>query len=318
MRKHGLASLLLKLNKLVPHLSQANQSSMSQIKTFVFVDLETTGLPHLEHNKTRITEFCAVAVRADHIELGCFPRVHNKLSMCFNPMKMISPEATTITGLSNELLEQQTRFSSETVDVIGKWLEMNQKPICLVAHNGNKFDYPILRAEVQKTGNDLPEDILCLDSLIAFRNIDTLETQVVKEPPKEVPFQFNDEFDEILNQALDEYEKQRKLTPEEVQKMNETTPKKQTICTQSGSGGPVEASRRNFNRIKEFSSYKLEDVYRRLTSKEPLRSHEAEGDVVMLVTCAAVYGEKFTKFANEKSVKLTEIPVMKPGTKIGS
>lgn len=71
---------------------------MDMIKTFVFLDLETTGLPHLEYNKTKITEFCAVAVQASHIELGCFPRVHNKLALCFNPTKMIQPECTKITG----------------------------------------------------------------------------------------------------------------------------------------------------------------------------------------------------------------------------
>jgi three prime repair exonuclease-1 len=71
---------------------------MSPIKTFVFLDLETTGLPHLEHNLTKITELCAVSVQADHIELGVFPRVHNKLNLCFNPHKMISPDSTEITG----------------------------------------------------------------------------------------------------------------------------------------------------------------------------------------------------------------------------
>ncbi|KYB28263.1 Three prime repair exonuclease 2-like Protein [Tribolium castaneum] len=281
-------------------------------------DLETTGLPHLEHNKTRITELCAVSVRADHIELGCFPRVQNKLSLCFNPMKMISPEATSLTGLSNDLLEYQASFSSDAVDVIRKWLEMNQKPICLVAHNGNRFDYPILRAEVEKTRNKLPEDILCLDSLNAFRSIDTLEAEAVKQPPKgEIPFEFNDGYDELLSQAVDEYEKQMKLTPEQVQKINETTPQKQKICSTTGNGGPGASTKRNFGHIREFVSYKLEDVYKRLTSKEPISAHEAEGDVTMLVTCAAVYGEKFVKYANDNSKRLSEIPAMTPGRRIG-
>ena len=69
------------------------------IKTFVFFDMETTGLPHLEYFKTKITELSLVAVQSDHIELGVFPRVQNKLSMCFNPNKLISLEASKNTGL---------------------------------------------------------------------------------------------------------------------------------------------------------------------------------------------------------------------------
>lgn len=100
MKIRELTNLLKYSQSVFRFSSQTKQPPgvMSQIKTFVFFDLETTGLPQHEHNKTKITEFCAVAVQADHIELGCFPRVHNKLSFCFNPMKMISPEATTMTG----------------------------------------------------------------------------------------------------------------------------------------------------------------------------------------------------------------------------
>jgi hypothetical protein len=69
---------------------------------------------------------------------------------------------------------------------------------------------------------------------------------------------------------------------------------------------------------KCFSSYKLQDVYSRVTCKEALNAHEAEGDVVMLITCAAVYGERFVAYANEKSKKFSEMPMMKPGKKIGT
>jgi hypothetical protein len=58
-------------------------------------------------------------------------------------------------------------------------------------------------------------------------------------------------------------------------------------------------------------------VYSRVTCKEALNAHEAEGDVVMLITCAAVYGERFVAYANEKSKKFSEMPMMKPGKKSG-
>lgn len=71
---------------------------MRDIKTFAFLDSETTGLPHLENCKTKITELCIVVVHASHLSLGAFPRVQNKLGLCFNPGKYINKEVTNITG----------------------------------------------------------------------------------------------------------------------------------------------------------------------------------------------------------------------------
>lgn len=72
--------------------------NMRSIKTFAFFDSETTGLPHLENCKTKITELCIVIVHTSHLSLGVFPRVQNKLSLCFNPGKYINSDVTEITG----------------------------------------------------------------------------------------------------------------------------------------------------------------------------------------------------------------------------
>lgn len=69
------------------------------IKTFVFFDCETTGLPAFEFNKTKITELCVISIQVEHIRLGICPRVQNKLNLCFNPMKRIQPEAENLTGI---------------------------------------------------------------------------------------------------------------------------------------------------------------------------------------------------------------------------
>lgn len=68
------------------------------IKTFVFCDCETTGLPSLECGKTKITELCMVAVESDHLRLGVFPRIQNKINICFNPKRVINPEVSNMTG----------------------------------------------------------------------------------------------------------------------------------------------------------------------------------------------------------------------------
>ncbi|RZB73485.1 three-prime repair exonuclease 1, partial [Asbolus verrucosus] len=223
-------------------------------------------------------------------------------------------------GLSNELLQHQQAFSAEVVEVMAKWLEMNQKPVCFVAHNGSRFDYPILRAEIDKTGACLPDDLLCVDSLVAFRALDG----PVEETPKNIPVEFSDGYDELLSQVSEEYEQSqeqnRSWTPEEVQKFNETTPKKQVIgkSPQASNGTKADAVKRNSSHVKHFTSYKLQDLFTRLTSKQPLKTHEAEGDVVMLITCAAVFGEKFVAYANGNSMKFSDVPPMKPGKRIGT
>lgn len=81
------------------------KSIMRDIKTFAFLDSETTGLPHLENCKTKITELCIIIVHSLHLSLGVFPRVQNKLSLCFNPGKYINTDVSTITGEIKILLQ---------------------------------------------------------------------------------------------------------------------------------------------------------------------------------------------------------------------
>lgn len=72
--------------------------------TFVFFDIETTGLPDHEFNKTKITELALVAcskVELQKYVKGTVPRVVHKLTVCVNPRKMISPDSSKITGKRN-------------------------------------------------------------------------------------------------------------------------------------------------------------------------------------------------------------------------
>lgn len=87
-----------KLKSILIAITDSQRSIMCDIKTFVFLDTETTGLPWEENFKTRITEMSMVAVEADHIRLGVFPRVQNKLTFCFNPWKLISKTSEDMTG----------------------------------------------------------------------------------------------------------------------------------------------------------------------------------------------------------------------------
>lgn len=96
------------------------------------------------------------------------------------------------------------------------FFSQHQSPICLVAHNGNGFDYPVLRSEIIKTHAVL-HDMLCIDSLIAFQHL----------LPKDKPI--TDTVDADFSKAYNELESSLRNRVCEIQKNNETTPKRQMI-----------------------------------------------------------------------------------------
>jgi hypothetical protein len=74
---------------------------MVNLQTLVFLDLEATGLMTAIH-KPKITEMTMIAVhcsefRQAHLSSN-MPRIINKLTLCFNPIKTITHKAMEITG----------------------------------------------------------------------------------------------------------------------------------------------------------------------------------------------------------------------------
>ena len=138
------------------------------IKTYAFLDLETTGLPTQESNLTQITELCIIACSTEHLKNNQ-SRVLHKLSVCFNPQRIISKVSGDMTGLSNELLKNDNTFNKNTADLINTFLLQLQGPVCFVAHNGTKFDYPLLKTHLEKVDTHLPHSIWCCDSLTIFK-----------------------------------------------------------------------------------------------------------------------------------------------------
>lgn len=149
------------------------------IKTFAFFDLETTGLPQLEFNNTRITQLSIIACSVDHLfsisNIHNIPRITHKLSICLNPLKRISLKAEEITGMTNELLQDERKFDENTMTLLNSFFERLQQPICLVAHNGDKFDFPILKSHINKISRSLPLSLVCCDSLHVFRKIEKIQ-----------------------------------------------------------------------------------------------------------------------------------------------
>ena len=164
---------------------------MSSIKTIVYFDLEATGLK--SSGRPRITEISFVAVNSENLEdlnlqiknylrnqnnedyafklESLFPRVLNELTLCVYPMATIFPDVTDITELDNYNFSEQTKFDATTGDLLNSFLDRLPAPVCLVAHNGDFYDFPLLKAELEKVGVQLRPGILCADSYIGIKAI---------------------------------------------------------------------------------------------------------------------------------------------------
>lgn len=88
-------------------------------------------------------------------------------------------------GLYNDMLESQEEFDDSVPKLLEYFFRRLQKPICLLAHNGNRFDFPVLQAELKRLNYSLGSDIVCADTLVAFRSICLSEKQAVALEAKE-------------------------------------------------------------------------------------------------------------------------------------
>jgi three prime repair exonuclease 1 len=218
--------------------------------------LETTGLLGWGP-MPKITELSIIAIPTD-----CFMntgedndfRVKHKLSLCFNPMKMIHSEVTKITGLSNEMLEQENKFDASTIELIRKFLDHLQKPIVLIAHNGNGFDFKILKRYCERLQSHFDNQLMCCDSIQIFKkiyeetqieeiknlqenklkNFDCDESSKVQSQISEEPLE--DEFFDLVKAELQKMKRIKKIFRAEdvdsifmTQEINETTPEQSPI-----------------------------------------------------------------------------------------
>ena len=80
-------------------------------------------------------------------------------------MTPIFPDVSRMTSLDNYNLLGQAKFDTNTVKIIDGFLRRLPAPVCLVSHNGDRFDFPLL------SGGKLKNNILCADSYIGIRSI---------------------------------------------------------------------------------------------------------------------------------------------------
>uniref|UniRef100_A0A8D2D272 exodeoxyribonuclease III n=1 Tax=Sciurus vulgaris TaxID=55149 RepID=A0A8D2D272_SCIVU len=153
------------------------------MKTLIFLDLEATGLPF---SQPKVTELCLLAVHRCALEstltsqgpsptVPLPPRVADKLSLCVAPGKACSPAASEITGLSTAVLAAHERqcFDNNLANLLLAFLQRQPQPWCLVAHNGDRYDFPLLQAELAMLGLAyIMDGAFCVDSIAALKALE--------------------------------------------------------------------------------------------------------------------------------------------------
>ncbi|XP_026318310.1 uncharacterized protein LOC113229045 [Hyposmocoma kahamanoa] len=291
---------------------------MPTIATFVFFDIETTGLPWQEKNQTKITDFSFVAASRKILEAtsyGQTPLV-SKFTVVLNPERAIHPKVRTLTGLSNELLQHAPVFKRIVKSLI-MFLEDLTRPVCLVAHNGNVFDFKILLAECHDAGVSLPEDLLCVDSLVGFRALLKNSSLTYKdfEDIQEISLESGKRSEEtisdqdILTDDEDEWS-DLNLTNEELDEIDD-------ICSsvsefEEPACKPVNTQRSKaignvFDKKTATNDFKLTSLYKRLLNKEEINAHRAEVDCLILAECVVAMKHDFLPWADDNCTMLTKI-----------
>ncbi|XP_022116321.1 three-prime repair exonuclease 1-like [Pieris rapae] len=296
---------------------------MSRVATYVFLDLETTGLPSQEIGKTRITEISLIAVkRNDFLDTkqGNVPRVQHKVTLCLNPLRMIQPEATEITGLSNELLEHEPAFEQNVFNILNTFLNMLSKPVCLIAQNGLGFDFPILKRHIDILGKMLAEDLLCADCYHGFYDILQKENNRNLKMPVMGTSSISDvtEVDSLSTYTLGESILHSENTLW-MKAINESTPVKQNLTKEISRSNILKAKRRfpwsKGNQPRE--KYKLKNIHERLLNRQDVEAHRAENDCIMALECAVVLGKHFCEWVDKNCVPFSIIKPMTPGVPLG-
>ncbi|CAB3232591.1 unnamed protein product [Arctia plantaginis] len=253
-----------------------------KIASYVFFDIETTGLPYQERNQTKITELSFVAASRNDLEKASIGKkpYFSKLILLFNPQRRIHPDSSAITGLTNEMLKNAPIFR-DMAETIISFLSELPKPVCLIAHNGNTFDYKILLAEFRDINMSLPTDLLCADSLIGFRRLHKEKYPKVSSNSTFEDSKGSDNWQDF-NVSSEDWNEIDILCSSLLDMDPFVSPQR------SGNNTPSPKKKEN---VQEKLSFKLTDLYERLLNKKVAIAHRAEDDCMMLLECVVAAKE---------------------------
>ena len=262
-------------------------------------------------------------------------------------MAIIMPEVSRLTGLDNYNLIDQSWFDKRTGDLIEAFLSRLPFPVCLVAHNGNLYDFPLLQAELVKIGVELGSDIFCVDSYVGLKEIfknsmnkslaveakpaerENLEEKTVEKELQSIKILLETgEFDKeeksiALRQDLPN-EQSIRIDHSNLligKKENEQTPVKNGIPLSS----IVQTNKRKqwqsteifktkkklkFSECEYPKSFSLINLHKQLLGYLPMISHGAEADCLALLRITAVFGNKWLDWVKNNSSQFSETKSM--------
>ena len=129
--------------------------------TLVYYDLETTGLNQFHDN---ITEYCFIR------ETFLNENMPTLTSLC-NPEKPIPEVVTRITGIKDEMVQNYPNFQNQSTSIL-EFLNLARGPTYFVAHNGDNFDFIILREQFKKSGYNIRSfPIYSIDTLLLAKKL---------------------------------------------------------------------------------------------------------------------------------------------------
>lgn len=153
----------------------SNTTRGRRTKTWIFLDMEATGLLKYSPN---ITELCMIAVKHEclYYSSSKSKTMCDKLVLAIEPDVIIPEKIVQLTGLSNYNIRRSCKrqFSSDTAALIGSFLSRQEGPVCLVAHGGSGFDFPLLQLYLAPFVREFPilQQLFCVDSYHAIFTIE--------------------------------------------------------------------------------------------------------------------------------------------------
>ena len=297
---------------------------MSEINTLVYFDIEATGLK--SSGKPRICEISLVAVNTQDVlnlgvtrkednqfcEVSFLPRIVNKLTLCVYPMAVVIPLVSDLTGLDNYNLSGQSTFNKNTSELINNFLSSLPAPVCLIAHNGNAYDFPLLKAELEKLGTNLNAEILCADSYRGIKEIFSQKEETKNETLKETSDKYNAHSDidaarELLKSGMFETALLEGQTV--ALDKNESTPRNQKKCIslikpRKRPGmfhveHPKIKKRLLFPNLEMPSSFSLVNLHKHILGVPPIQAHGAEADCLALLRITSTLGSDWIIWVKE-------------------
>ena len=343
---------------------------MQDIRTFVYFDLEATGLK--SSGRPRVCEISLIAVdTSDILELHesllnitsdrtnedtsiqvetFSPRILNKLTLCVYPMATIVPLVSSMTGLDNYNLTGQSKFDRNIGNLLNIFLSCLPSPVCLVAHNGSEYDFPLLKAEMEKAGTKLGSEILCVDSYLGIKSILKDRQQISSELKAVTELANAGEFDSHMKEGTCAQLKPR-IESDRVKHLccnSNTSPRHlihqeadhsirpisvSTISKQENESTPARSisllypkrrpkkgkeinyadkskCRRKLNFSDMPTSFSLINLHKHFFGCSPNKSHGAEVDCLALMRVTAVLGNDWLEWAQQNSTQFETCEVM--------